>query len=122
MGKHKSRTGGLTKATERSITERRALTSRRHSQVAAQKEIVLRQNERRKRSHEKKREAYTWLLPLESGSANESGKGQKTKNFTVSNKTMTVDPPKGYHWMEEGGRYYLMAGRLQTASWSCSQG
>jgi hypothetical protein len=37
-------------------------------------------------------------------------KGKKTKNFTVSNKTMTVDPPKGYHWMEEGGRYYLMAG------------
>ena len=37
-------------------------------------------------------------------------KGKKTKNFTVSSKTMTVDPPKGYHWMEEGGRYYLMAG------------
>ena len=37
-------------------------------------------------------------------------KGKKTKNFTVSNKTMTVDPPKGYHWMEEQGRYYLMKG------------
>ena len=37
-------------------------------------------------------------------------KGKKTKNFTVSNKTMTVDPPKGYHWREEGGRYYLMEG------------
>ena len=23
---------------------------------------------------------------------------------------MSVDPPKGYHWMEEQGRYYLMKG------------
>lgn len=37
-------------------------------------------------------------------------KGKKTKNFTVSNKTMSIDPPKGYHWMEDGGRYYLMEG------------
>jgi hypothetical protein len=23
---------------------------------------------------------------------------------------MSIDPPKGFHWMEEGGRYYLMKG------------
>tara|TARA_R100000406_G_scaffold86250_1_gene70133 strand:- start:680 stop:841 length:162 start_codon:yes stop_codon:yes gene_type:complete len=25
-------------------------------------------------------------------------------------RKVSVDPPKGYHWMEEGGRYYLMKG------------
>lgn len=25
-------------------------------------------------------------------------------------KKVDVDPPKGYHWMEESGRYYLMEG------------
>ena len=34
-------------------------------------------------------------------------KGGKLK---VSQKTMSVKPPAGYHWMEEGGRYYLMKG------------
>jgi len=34
-------------------------------------------------------------------------KGGKLK---VSQKTVSVDPPKGYHWMEEGGRYFLMKG------------
>ena len=28
----------------------------------------------------------------------------------ISNKKISVDPPKGYHWMEEQGRYYLMKG------------
>ena len=37
-------------------------------------------------------------------------KYQKGGNFKATNKTMSVDPPKGYHWMEEGGRYYLMKG------------
>ena len=37
-------------------------------------------------------------------------KYQKGGNFRATNKTMSVDPPKGYHWMEEGGRYYLMKG------------
>jgi hypothetical protein len=23
---------------------------------------------------------------------------------------MSVDPPKGFHWMEDKGRYYLMKG------------
>ena len=34
-------------------------------------------------------------------------KGGKLK---ISNKKVSVDPPEGYHWMEEAGRYYLMAG------------
>ena len=34
-------------------------------------------------------------------------KGGKLKIF---NKKVSVDPPKGYHWMEEAGRYYLMEG------------
>ena len=35
---------------------------------------------------------------------NEGGK------LKVSQKTVSVDPPKGYHWMEERGRYFLMKG------------
>ena len=34
-------------------------------------------------------------------------KGGKLK---ILNKKISVDPPKGYHWMEESGRYYLMKG------------
>lgn len=34
-------------------------------------------------------------------------KGGKLK---ISQKTATVDPPAGYHWMEENGRYFLMKG------------
>ena len=30
--------------------------------------------------------------------------------LTVSKKKIGVSAPKGYHWMEESGRYYLMAG------------
>ena len=37
-------------------------------------------------------------------------KYKKGGKFTVTNKTMSIDPPKGYHWMEESGRYYLMKG------------
>ena len=34
-------------------------------------------------------------------------KGGKLK---VSNKSMSVPPPSGYHWMEERGRYFLRKG------------
>jgi len=34
-------------------------------------------------------------------------KGGKLK---VSQKTVSVPPPPGYHWMEERGRYFLMKG------------
>ena len=38
---------------------------------------------------------------------NEGGK------LTMTNKSVKVDPPKGYHWMEESGRFYLMEGEYQ---------
>ena len=37
-------------------------------------------------------------------------KYKKGGKLSVSNKTVSVDPPKGLHWMEEQGRYYLMEG------------
>ena len=37
-------------------------------------------------------------------------KGNNTKNFAILNKSKAIDPPTGFHWMEEGGRYYLMEG------------
>ena len=40
-------------------------------------------------------------------------KGGKLK---VSQKTVSVDPPKGYHWMEERGRYFLMKGDYKPHS------
>jgi hypothetical protein len=44
------------------------------------------------------------------------GKKRKLKEggkLTVTNKSVKVDPPKGYHWMEESGRFYLMEGEYQ---------
>jgi hypothetical protein len=35
---------------------------------------------------------------------------KKNPELKVLNKKVSVDPPKGYHWMEEQGRYYLMEG------------
>lgn len=35
---------------------------------------------------------------------------KKNANLKVSSKKMSVDPPKGFHWMEDKGRYYLMKG------------
>ena len=37
-------------------------------------------------------------------------KYKKGGKLTVYNKKVAVDPPKGFHWMEEGGRYFLMKG------------
>jgi len=34
-------------------------------------------------------------------------KGGKLK---ISQKSVSVPPPSGYHWMEERGRYFLMKG------------
>jgi hypothetical protein len=31
----------------------------------------------------------------------------------VTNKSVKVDAPEGYHWMEESGRFYLMEGEYQ---------
>ena len=37
-------------------------------------------------------------------------KGGKLK---ISQKPVSVDPPSGYHWMEERGRYFLMKGEYK---------
>ena len=37
-------------------------------------------------------------------------KAYKKGKLKVGKKKIAVDPPKGYHWMFEGGRYYLMKG------------
>ena len=34
-------------------------------------------------------------------------KGGKLK---ISSNSQMVDPPKGFHWMQERGRYFLMKG------------
>ena len=34
-------------------------------------------------------------------------KGGKLK---ISSKNQMVNPPKGFHWMQENGRYFLMKG------------
>ena len=40
-------------------------------------------------------------------------KMKKGGKLNITNKKVAVDPPKGYHWMEEQGRYYLMKGDYQ---------
>ena len=42
-----------------------------------------------------------------------SKKLQEGGKLTVTNKSVKVDAPEGYHWMEEGGRYYLMEGEYR---------
>ena len=37
-------------------------------------------------------------------------KKNKGGKLSVFSKKIEVAPPKGYHWMEEGGRYFLMEG------------
>ena len=37
-------------------------------------------------------------------------KKNKGGKLNVSSKKIEVDPPKGFHWMEERGRYLLMKG------------
>ena len=43
-------------------------------------------------------------------------KYQKGGKLKVLNKKVSIDPPKGYHWMEESGRYYLMEGDYKPHS------
>lgn len=40
-------------------------------------------------------------------------KKNKGGKLRVSSKTQLVDPPKGFHWMLEGGRYFLMRGEFK---------
>ena len=37
-------------------------------------------------------------------------KKNKGGKLTISDKKVEVAPPKGYHWMEDRGRYFLMKG------------
>jgi len=37
----------------------------------------------------------------------------KKKSLKILNKKVSVSPPKGYHWMEDSGRYYLMEGEYK---------
>lgn len=37
-------------------------------------------------------------------------KKNKNGKLKISQKTVSVDPPSGYHWMQENGRYFLMKG------------
>ena len=38
-------------------------------------------------------------------------KKNKGGKLDVSSKKMEVDAPKGYHWMDDRGRYFLMKGK-----------
>tara|TARA_R100000742_G_C4254398_1_gene72437 strand:- start:610 stop:786 length:177 start_codon:yes stop_codon:yes gene_type:complete len=38
---------------------------------------------------------------------------KKNTKLKVLDKKISVNPPKGYHWMEEQGRYYLMEGEYK---------
>ena len=40
-------------------------------------------------------------------------KKNKGGKLNVSNKKVEVAPPKGYHWMEDRGRYFLMKGEYK---------
>ena len=40
-------------------------------------------------------------------------KYEKGGKLKVSSESVSIDPPKGHHWMAEQGRYYLMKGEYQ---------
>ena len=40
-------------------------------------------------------------------------KYEKGGKLNVSKEKVEVAAPKGYHWMEESGRYYLMEGEYK---------
>jgi hypothetical protein len=39
-----------------------------------------------------------------------TSKRSDRKKLTVSSESKSIPPPEGFHWMEEGGRFYLMKG------------
>ena len=41
-------------------------------------------------------------------------KKNKGGKLNVSNKKIEVAPPKGFHWMEDRGRYFLMKGKYES--------
>tara|TARA_B100000963_G_scaffold349371_1_gene358327 strand:- start:3062 stop:3250 length:189 start_codon:yes stop_codon:yes gene_type:complete len=42
-----------------------------------------------------------------------TAKRKDRSKLVISNKTVSIEAPKGHHWMEEGGRYYLMVGEYK---------
>lgn len=40
-------------------------------------------------------------------------KKNKGGQLKISQKSVEVEPPSGYHWMEERGRYFLMKGEYK---------
>ena len=50
------------------------------------------------------------LAKLPKDVRNKMGYMKEGGKLKVSNKTVSINPPAGYHWMEEGGRYFLMKG------------
>jgi hypothetical protein len=41
-------------------------------------------------------------------------KKNKGGKLNVSSEKVKVAPPKGYHWMEDRGRYFLMKGEYKS--------
>jgi len=39
-----------------------------------------------------------------------SVKRNKGGSLNITQKSVSVPPPSGYHWMEDRGRYFLMKG------------
>jgi len=40
-------------------------------------------------------------------------KKNKGGKLNISQKSVEVAPPEGYHWMEDRGRYFLMKGEYK---------
>tara|TARA_R100001443_G_scaffold44432_2_gene57362 strand:- start:8864 stop:9118 length:255 start_codon:yes stop_codon:yes gene_type:complete len=53
------------------------------------------------------------LAKLPKDVRNKMGYMKEGGKLKISKKSVSIDPPKGYHWMEEQGRYYLMEGEYK---------
>ena len=53
------------------------------------------------------------LSKLPENVRNKMGYMKKGGKLKISSESVSIDPPKGHHWMEEQGRYYLMKGEYQ---------
>mgnify|MGYP003108552724 FL=1 len=40
-------------------------------------------------------------------------RANKGGNLKIFSQTKLVDPPQGFHWMQENGKYYLMKGEYK---------
>ena len=53
------------------------------------------------------------LAKLPKDVRNNMGYMKKGGKLKISSESVSIDPPKGHHWMEEQGRYYLMKGEYK---------